>query len=183
MVSSTTPFLAFVQIIYFLECSTYIWNQLDPVIQNSSSIEIYKRALLKFSRPTSSNVYKIHHPRGLKLLTRLRLGLSHLRQHKFRLNFNDTIDAFCLCRTNCSETTEHFLLYCPIYASFRFILFDNLCNNNILVLPLVWHFGMFCFNNLPKKFNVLENNGKNYFSTKTYNKVSILFILVFNLFY
>ena len=49
---------------------------------------------------------------------------------------NDTIDPFCLCRTNCLETTEHFLLHCPIYASFRLNLFDNLRNNNILVLPL-----------------------------------------------
>ena len=57
----------------FIPSSTYIWNQLDPVI--NSSLEIYKRALLKFIRPTSSNVYKIHHPRGLKLLTKLRLAL------------------------------------------------------------------------------------------------------------
>ena len=120
----------------FFPSSTYNWNKLDPDIQKSSSLEIYKRALLKFIRPTSANVYKIHHPRGLKLLTRLRLGLSHLREHKFRHNFNDTIDPFCLCRTNCLETTEHFLLHCPIYASFRLNLFDNLRNNNILVLPL-----------------------------------------------
>ena len=81
----------------FFPSSTYIWNQ----IQNSSSFEIYKRALLKFIRPTSSNVYNIHRQRGLKLLTWLRLGLIHLREHKFRHNFNDTIDPFCLCRTNC----------------------------------------------------------------------------------
>ena len=43
---------------------------------------------------------------------------------------------FALCRTNCLETTEHFLLHCPTYASFRLKLFDNLRNNNILVLPL-----------------------------------------------
>ena len=120
----------------FFPSSTYNWNQLDPDIQKSSSLEIYKRALLKFIRPTSANIYKIHHPRGLKLLTRLRLGLSHLREHKFRHNFNDTIDPFCLCRTNCLETTEHFLLHCPTYASFRLKLFDNRRNNNILVLPL-----------------------------------------------
>ena len=117
----------------FFLSSTYNWNQLDPDIQKSSSLEIYKRALLKFICPTSANIYNIHHPRGLKLLTRLLLGLSHLREHKFRHNFNDTIDQFCLCSTNCLETTEHFLLYCPIYASFRLNLFDNLHNNNILI--------------------------------------------------
>ena len=81
-------------------------------------------------------IYKIHHPRGLKLLTRLRLGLSHLREHKFRHNFNDTIDPFCLCDTNDIETSEHFLLRCPNYACLRLKLFDNLRNNNMLLLPL-----------------------------------------------
>ena len=52
----------------FFPSSTYNWNKLDPDIQKSSSLEIYKRALLKFIRPTSANVYKTHHPRGPKLL-------------------------------------------------------------------------------------------------------------------
>ena len=120
---------------FFPSCSSN-WNQLDPIIQNSSSIEIFKRALLSFIRPKSANVCKIHNPRGLKLLTRLRLGLSHFREHKFRHNFNDTIDPFCLCGTNNLETSEHFLLHCPTYACLRRKLFDNLHNNNILLLPL-----------------------------------------------
>ena len=78
----------------------------------------------------------IHHPRGLKLLTRLRLGLNHLREHKFRLNFNDTVDPFCLCGNNNIETSEHFLLHCPTYACLRRKLFVNVHNKNILLLPL-----------------------------------------------
>ena len=123
----------------FFPSSTLSWNQLDPNIQNSSSIESFKRALLKFIRPKPALIYKIHHPRGLKLLTRLRLGLSHLREHKFRHNFNDTIDPFCLCGTNDLETSEHFLLRCPNYAYLRLKLFDNLRNKNILLLPLENH--------------------------------------------
>ena len=68
---------------FFPSC-IFNWNQLDPAIQNSSSLEIFKRALLKFIRPKAA-VYKIYHPRGLNLLTHLRLGLSHLREHKFVL--------------------------------------------------------------------------------------------------
>ena len=45
--------------------STLSWKQLDPNIPNSSSIEIFKRALLKFIRPKPALIYKIHHPRGL----------------------------------------------------------------------------------------------------------------------
>ena len=120
----------------FFRSSTLSWNQLDPNIQNSSSIEISKRALLKFIRPKPALIYKIHHPRGLKLLSRLRLGPSHLREHKFRHTFNDTIDPFSLCGTNDIETSEHFLLRCPNYAYLRLKLFDNLRNNNMLLLPL-----------------------------------------------
>ena len=121
---------------FFPSC-IFNWNQLNPDIKNSSSLEIFKRALLKFIRPKAANVYKIHHPRGLKLLTRLRLGLSHLSEHKFRHNFNDTIDPFCLCGTNSVETNEHFLLHCPNYATLRLKLFDSLRSNNILILPFV----------------------------------------------
>ena len=105
----------------FFPSSTYNWNQLDPDIQKYSSLEIYKRVLLKFIHPTSANIYKIHHPRGLKLLTRLRLGLSHLRELKFRHNFNNTIDPFCLCKNNCLETTEHFLLHCTLISLTIFV--------------------------------------------------------------
>ena len=119
----------------FFPSSSLNWNQLGLNIQNSSSLEIFKRALLSFIRPKPANVYKVHHPKGLKLLTLLRLGLSRLREHKFRHSFNDTIDPFCLCGTNSLETSEHFLLHCPTFASLRLKLFDNLHNNNILLLP------------------------------------------------
>ena len=42
-----------------------------------------------------------------------------------------------MCGTNALETAEHFLLHCLTYAYLRFNLFDNLRNNNILLLPLV----------------------------------------------
>ena len=107
------------------------WNKLGLNIQNSSALEIFKRALLSFTRPKPANVYKVHHLKGLKLLTRLRLGL--LREHKFGHNFNDTIDPFYLCCTNSLETFEHFLLHYTTFASLR--LFDNIHHKNILLLP------------------------------------------------
>ena len=59
---------------FFPSCS-FNWNQLDTNIQNSSSLIIFKRALIIFIRPKPAGVYKIHHPKGLKLLTRLRLDI------------------------------------------------------------------------------------------------------------
>ena len=68
-------------------------------------------------------------------LTRLRLGLSHLREHKFRNNFNDTINPFCPCGTNSIESAEHFLLHCPNFSIYRCSLFDSLRQNEICILP------------------------------------------------
>ena len=54
------------------------WSKLDLDIGKSKSYAIFRNALLKIGRPNQCLVYKIHNPVGLKLLNRLRLGLSHL---------------------------------------------------------------------------------------------------------
>ena len=57
-------------------------NNLDPYIRKSKSISIFKSNILKFIRPKPNNVYYCHNPKQIKLSTRLRLGLTHLREHK-----------------------------------------------------------------------------------------------------
>ena len=70
------------------------WFNLNDYIRNSESIAIFKKRLLSIIRPSQSNVYNIFDPIGLKLLTRLRLGFSHLNEHKFRHNFQDCLNPF-----------------------------------------------------------------------------------------
>ena len=62
---------------------------------------------------------------GIKLLTRLRVGLSHLREHKFRHNFQDSLDPFCNCGRHI-ETTIHFFLHCSNYSNQRKTLFEKI---------------------------------------------------------
>ena len=81
---------------------------------------------MKFFNVTGSSVYGIHNPIGLKYLTRLRVGLSHLRKHKLDHNFRDNITCNCNCNKNRPEDLEHFLLYCPTYHVFRSELFESL---------------------------------------------------------
>ena len=88
------------------------WNKLDLNIRNSESLNVFKNSLLKFIRPPGNSVFSCHNLRGVKLLTRLRLGLSHLREHKFKHGFQDTIKLICSCG-NDIETSAHFLLHCP----------------------------------------------------------------------
>ena len=76
--------------------------------------------------PCLNPVYGILNPLGLKYLTLLRVGLRHLRVHKFNHNFSDTIHPFCSCNEVDVESIEHYLLHCPHYAIFRSVLFENL---------------------------------------------------------
>ena len=70
------------------------WNKLDHDIRNSDSLNIFKLSLLRFVRPVVNSVFDMNNPYSLKLLTRLRLGLSHLRYHKFRHYFEDCITQY-----------------------------------------------------------------------------------------
>ena len=112
------------------------WNELDCHIRNLPSIASFKRAILKFIRPSPSPTFKVINHKGLILLTRLRVGFSHLREHKFRHGFLDIVDPFCSCRTNAIETTEHFLLHCSNFSDHRTILFDDLRNIEVIIFPL-----------------------------------------------
>ena len=93
-------------------------------MRNVRSISKFKENLLQFIRPKMNSIYGLHDPHGLRLLTRLRLKLSHLREHKFRHNFRDTINPLCSC-CNDVESTSHYLLRCPLHASNRRTLYDN----------------------------------------------------------
>ena len=65
------------------------WNKLDLNIRNSASLNTFKKKLLNFI-PCANSIFDIHNPLGIKLLTRLRLGLSHLHEHKCKHCFQDT---------------------------------------------------------------------------------------------
>ena len=91
---------------------------LDPHIRKCKSISIFKSNILKFIRPKPNDVYYCHNLKGIRLLTRLRLGLSYLREHKFKHSFQDCLNPLCFCG-NEIETSTHYLLHCPTYTNKR----------------------------------------------------------------
>ena len=109
----------------FFPSSVSQWNHLEVETRTSKSYAIFRKKLLKIIRPEENNIFHIHDPLGVKLLSRLRLGFSHLREHKFRHNFSDTINPICLCSIE-PETTSHFLLHCPNYINLRIDLMSEL---------------------------------------------------------
>ena len=58
-------------------------------------------------------------------MTRLRLGLSHLREHKFHHNFQNCINPLCSCGMDI-ESTSHFFLHCPLFDDKRITLLSTL---------------------------------------------------------
>ena len=70
-------------------------------------------------------MFNILNPVGIKLLTRLRLGLSHLNGHRFNHKFQNCTSAKCICSSE-NESTTHFFLHCHFYIPIRATLFDNL---------------------------------------------------------
>ena len=101
------------------------WNKLDCYIRNAESFKVFKKRLLTFIRPMPNSIYNIHNPLGVKYLTRLRIGFSHLKEHKFKHNFQDSIDPMCSCSSGI-ETTIHFFLHCANFNIQRQTLFDKI---------------------------------------------------------
>ena len=80
---------------------------------------------MEFIRPSPNSIFDIYNPYGIKLLTRLRLGLSHLNEHKFKHGFNDTTNPICICEGDI-ESINSFFLQCPEHCEGRQTLFDNI---------------------------------------------------------
>ena len=68
---------------FFIPYVVREWNRLSTEIRNSTSCQEFRKSLLSFIKPTYSSLFSIHHPVGVKLFARLRLGFSHLREHIF----------------------------------------------------------------------------------------------------
>ena len=94
------------------------WNNLDPHLRKSENFSVFKSNILKFIRPSPNSVYNCHNPRGICLITGLRLVLSHLREHKFKHSFQDALNPLCSCG-NDVDSTEYFLLHCPKFVNER----------------------------------------------------------------
>ena len=81
--------------------------------------------MLNLIRTKCNDTYGIHNPTGLKLLTRLRLGLSHLNDHKFNHNFKDCINLLCSCSLSVGNNL-HLFLHCHHFSLQRETLMNNI---------------------------------------------------------
>ena len=118
------------QVVFFSFYPKWLFN-LDLNIINSESISILNSKLLSFIRPVQTNIYNIFDPKSLTFRTRLRLGLSHLNEHRFRHNFQDCLNPLCSCSLEI-EDTSHYLLNCHHFSHHRVALMNSvklICDN------------------------------------------------------
>ena len=94
------------------------WFSLDDSIRKSETSSTFKNRLLSFICPAQNNIFNIFDPIGLKFLTRLRLGFSHLNEHRFQHNFQDYMNPLCSCSLEI-EDTLHYLLHCHHFNHIR----------------------------------------------------------------
>ena len=108
----------------FLPWTIVTWNKIHPETRNAS-LTVFKKNLLKAIPPISHSVYNTWNLKGLKLLTRLRLGLSHLNEHRFNHNFEGCTNPLSTCSLEV-ESTSHLFLHCHYHDFIRHIMFNDL---------------------------------------------------------
>ena len=119
----------------FFPSTVIEWNKLYLNICNSESLTSFKSNVLKLIPFSKNSIFLCNNPKGIRLLIRLRLGSSQLRDHIFKHNFQDTVNPICNCGEDI-ETLCHYLLQCSLYVNERLAL-PNLIqgiDNSILEL-------------------------------------------------
>ena len=133
--------------------SDILWATVDPNLRSASRLNYYtaskQRPQLPQSQPaftcpkstigtSNSQVIGTGNPehviasrdcKWIKTLTRLRLGLSHFCEHKFKDSFQDTLNPFCLCGVDV-ETSTHFFVHCPLFTE---TVFQNCSVEEVLL--------------------------------------------------
>ena len=109
----------------FFPNSVNMWNELGPELRGAASLSIFKKSILKIYRPVKKTLFDIYDSNGTKWIFQLRVGLSPLKSHKKSHNFQDTPNDMCDCNLY-FETSNHYLLHCPIFVEQRRELFLTL---------------------------------------------------------
>ena len=100
-----------------------------------SHIVYLKNSLLKFIRTIPNSAFSVFDIYEIKTFARLHVGLNHLREHKLRHNFQDTINPLCSCSLEI-ESISYFFLPCRNNITPRTNLMNELpkLDSNILNL-------------------------------------------------
>ena len=119
----------------FLPQTIREWNKLDTSICQAPSYSVFRKALVDFIRPTPNSTFGTNDVSGLKLLIRLRVGFSHLREHEFKHIFQGRLNPLCPCSSE-AEDTYHYFMCSQNLSDQRNVLFDGLNSINSEILKM-----------------------------------------------
>ena len=83
----------FVSKTLFFRSTVSEWNKLNPSLRNSESFLTFKKNILQLVKVAANSVYNF----TFITLIRLRLGISHLRKHMLKHNFQKSLNPLCNC--------------------------------------------------------------------------------------
>ena len=112
------------------------WENLDDVAKSKPSVQSFKKYLNGFIRPLGHHLFRLQDKFGVKLLTKIRVSFSDLRDHRFNHNFN-CVSPRCSCGIE-DETSVHFFLRCPHYITQRSSLLNKISEiigSDVTVFP------------------------------------------------
>ena len=101
------------------------WNKLDRSVCKCKFYSVFENTLLKLGGPNQCAICSISNPVGLKLLTYLRLGLSHLNEHRLNYNFQNCISPSFSCSLEI-ESGSCFLLHRHHYKNICLTLLNSI---------------------------------------------------------
>lgn len=86
---------------------------------------------MSIKHPPPKFVYHIHDPKGLSILTKLRVGLSQLNSNKYKHNLNEHLNPLCTINDDVEDMEHYFLLF----RAYDIIRHDLLSSVNAILLP------------------------------------------------
>ena len=113
------------------------WNTSDNSIKSLPSLQEFKRinSINSFALKATPSIATLRDKFGRKLLTKIKVTFSDLRDHRYNHNFNCR-NPTCSCGLE-GETSVHYLLCCP-HANLRTTYIGKICEiigSGVTVLP------------------------------------------------
>ena len=112
------------------------WKELDEEVKWKPSIQSFNKSLFDFKRPLGYPLFGTCDKFGIRLLTKIIVEFSDLRDHRFNHAFNCE-SPICAWGID-TETSVHFFLRYPRYPLLRAILLSkisNIIHNDVSVFP------------------------------------------------
>ena len=106
---------------YFFPWTITEWNSLDIKIC-SSAYTTFKKHLIYEFKSVPNSLFNIQNTIGIKLLTRVRLGFSHLNKNRYNHKSKNRVNPKCIFSSE-NESKFHFNLHCHFYTPIKNTLF------------------------------------------------------------